>query len=138
MTTFRELAPDDRSLIEAAKEVLRRNYHPERHTVGAALRCASGPVYSGVNIEACGYGPCAEVVALGTAISRGERELLSIVAVSKKDDGFAVLPPCGNCRQLFVDYAPGILFILEHRGSLGKTEVRNLLVEPYAHFDESG
>ena len=63
----------DQKLIEAAKEVIQKNYHPNRHCVGAAVLCASGKIYTGINIEACGYGPCAEPIAIGTAFTSGER-----------------------------------------------------------------
>ena len=71
----------DQKLIDAAIDVIRRNYSSPRHTVGSAVLCSSGKIYTGVNIECCGYGPCAEPIALGTAISNGEREIMSIVAV---------------------------------------------------------
>ena len=59
--------------------------------MGAAVRCASGRVYTDVNLEACGYGPCAEPFAIGIAISCGEREIPSIVSVvgTAKTDRFA-------------------------------------------------
>lgn len=46
----------DQNLIDAATEVLHRNFHPTRHQVGAAVLCESGNVYKGINVEACGYG----------------------------------------------------------------------------------
>lgn len=66
---FFPLQEADHQLIETACEVLRRNYLPARHTVAAAVRCPSGSLYTGVNVEACGYGPCAEPVALGAAFT---------------------------------------------------------------------
>ena len=74
--------------------------------MGAAVRCPSGSVYVGVNVEACGYGPCAEPIAVGAAFSSGERALTAIVAVVRRGDDYPVLSPCGNCRQLVVDYSP--------------------------------
>jgi len=73
-------------LISAATDVLQKNYHPVKHTVGAAVRCGSGRVYTGVNPEACGYGCCAEPIAIGTALTNGEQEIMSIVAVCKRED----------------------------------------------------
>jgi len=125
------LDSEDLRLIEAAREALRRNYHPVRHTVGAAVRCASGRIYTGINVEACGYGPCAETIAIGAAFTNGERGILSIVAVCRRDDEYPVLSPCGNCRQLLVDYAPDAMVILEADNEVFKTEARNLL--PYAY-----
>jgi cytidine deaminase len=66
-----EIDKQDEQLVEAATAVLRKNYTDERHTVGAAVRCGSLQIYAGVNIESCGYGPCAEPIALGAAICAG-------------------------------------------------------------------
>ncbi|MEM3045527.1 MAG: hypothetical protein QW057_00400 [Candidatus Bathyarchaeia archaeon] len=80
-------------LIEAARKVLRRNYHPARHKVGAAMRRGSGRVYKGINVEAYGYGPCVEPAALGTAFINGKPEIISVVAVCKRGDEYPFLPP---------------------------------------------
>lgn len=52
------------------------------------------------------HGPCAEPVAIGAAFTAGDRELDSIVAVSNGNPAYPVISPCGNCRQLLLDYAP--------------------------------
>jgi cytidine deaminase len=126
----------DRELIQAAADVIRRNYDADRHQVGAAVRCASGQVYVGVNVESCGYGPCAEPVAIGAAISAGEREIVAIVAVYGGDERYPVLSPCGNCRQMLVDYAPDAMVILEQDGTPVKTRASSLLPAAYRNFEE--
>ena len=131
------LNAQDHELIEAATQVLRRNYHPVRHTVGAAVRCGSGRIYTGINVEACGYGPCAEPIAIGAALSNGEKEIVSVVAVCKRDDDYHVLSPCGNCRQLLIDYAPDATVIFVNGGKVVKTCARDLLPGAYlSRFDE--
>jgi cytidine deaminase len=127
----------DHELIQAATETIRKNYLPGRHVVGAALRCASGNVYTGVNVRWCAHGWCAEPVAVGTAVTQGEREFVAIVAVAGWDETYPVIPPCGNCRQLLIDYAPEAMVILEHDGKLVKISVRNLLPDPFYLFEES-
>jgi cytidine deaminase len=124
---FNSLDTEDKRLIEAATDVLQKNYHPEKHTVGAAVRCGSGRVYTGVNLEACGYGPCAEPIAIGSALTNGEREIMSIVAVCRRGDEYCVLSPCGNCRQLLVDYAPDAMVVFDHGGEIQKARARDLL-----------
>lgn len=121
----------DQKLIEAAKEVIQKNYHPNRHSVGAAVLCSSGKIYTGINIEACGYGPCAEPIAIGAAFTGGEREILAIVAVCKDGDEYEVISPCGNCRQLLMDYAPEAMIIFRHDAKVLKTQARNLLPGAY-------
>ena len=128
---FEPVGEDDRRLVKAAEDVLERSFRPERHTVGAAVLAGSGRIYTGVNVEACGYGPCAEPIAVGAAFSNGERDLKTIVAVSRSDTGYGVLSPCGNCRQLLLDYAPDARVILEVGGELVAAPVRDLLPEAY-------
>jgi cytidine deaminase len=125
------LEPADLELVEAARDALRRNEHPDRHGVGAAVRCGSGRVYAGINVEACPSGPCAEPVAIGTALTAGERRFVAIVAVAHRGDDFPVIPPCGSCRQLLVDYAPECMVILDSRGELVKVRAIDLLPMPY-------
>ena len=117
----------DEALVAAARDVLSRNYRPERHTVGAAVRAGSGAIYTGVNVEACGYGPCAEPIAIGAAFSNGEREIRAVVAVCRRGNADPVLPPCGNCRQLIFDYSPDATVIIDVEGELGKVCIRDLL-----------
>ncbi|WP_242961003.1 hypothetical protein [Clostridium peptidivorans] len=73
---------NDLKLIEEAKKVINKNFDEvdENHTVGAALRCKNGNIYVGVNVYAV-HGSCAEYIAMGTAITAGEREFDTIVAV---------------------------------------------------------
>jgi cytidine deaminase len=126
----------DLKLVEAARDVLRRSYAAPRHTVGAAVLAASGRVYVGVNVEACGYGPCAEPIAVGAAIAAGEKEVVRIVAVRRSGDEYPVLSPCGNCRQLLFDYWPDSTVILRFDGRVVKARVRALLPGAYeSHFD---
>jgi len=40
----------DNELIEAAKNIIRDNYHEKRHHVGAAIRAKSGRIYAGVHL----------------------------------------------------------------------------------------
>ena len=101
------MTPDD-ALIAAARAVLNpRRLSPtvEVAGVGAALRTASGQVFTGVCIDAAsGIGFCAEHGAVAAMITAGESRIDSIVAVDW--DG-AILPPCGRCRELVVQVDPG-------------------------------
>lgn len=126
------LNESDWALVEAAREVLRRTYRPPHHTVAAAVRCGSGKIFTGVNVDAAaGYGPCAEPVAIGSAFANGETQVLAIVAVCKRSDELPVLSPCGNCRQLLFDYAPDATVIYCENGTCVKTAARNLLPGAY-------
>ena len=121
----------DQQLIERAREVIRRHYDKEKkhHTVGAALRCASGHVYVGVNVHSL-HGACAELVAIGAAITAGEREF-ECVACVRGADGEEILPPCGNCRQLLHDYARDCLVVVPTMDGWTKVRVADLLPFSY-------
>ena len=127
-----ELNDLDRELIAAAEETLQRCYHPERHTVAASARSRTGKIYSGINIEACAYGPCAEPIALGTAFTAGDRNIETIVAIHRVGDEFQVLSPCGNCRQLLYDYLPDVWVIYIDNGRVDKAQVHDLLPGAYS------
>lgn len=67
---------------------------------------------------------------MGIAISAGEREFDTIVAVHEKHLN-CVIPPCGNCRQMLFEYAPDIKVIVnDENGNLIKVTAENLL--PFA------
>jgi cytidine deaminase len=44
------------------------------------------------------------------------------------------MPPCGNCRQLLLDYAPDAMVILNYKNKLVKVKVTDLLPSPYHNF----
>src|SRR5258708_20636084 len=94
------LGQEDEKLMRAAAAVIERNYRKDRHTVGAAVLASSGKIYSGVNIDTCGYGPCAEPIALGAAISSGERALFGIVALEGLNPAPPPKPPFRNFPPL--------------------------------------
>ena len=109
---FFEITKDDEALIELALKTLEKNFDDGvyNHTVGAAVRCKNGRVYSGVNCDGI-HGSCAEYIVMGIAISAGEREFDTIVAVHEKAPN-GLFAPCGNCRKMLIDYAPDIKVIL--------------------------
>lgn len=98
-------------LKAAAVAMLDRSYCPYSHfPVGAALECADGTVFTGCNIENAAFGPtiCAERTAVFKAVSEGHRDFVRIVVAGRSDD-FCV--PCGACRQVLREFAPGIEII---------------------------
>lgn len=97
----------DAELLAAAWAAYRNAYVPySGFPVGAALRGADGRVYAGANVENASYGlgRCAEQSAIQAMASAGVRAFDAIVVVSGSD-----LPasPCGACRQILHEFAPG-------------------------------
>ncbi len=128
---FYKITPQDEELIQTALDTLAHHFDDGvyHHTVGAAVRCADGRVYSGVNCDGI-HGSCAEYIAMGIAISDGAREFDTIVAVNEKAPN-GLFSPCGNCRQMLVEYCPDIKVILnDDQGNRVKVCVRDLL--PFA------
>ena len=102
----------DGELFALAEEARAKSYAPYSNiTVGAALLCGSGKVYTGANIENAAFSPsvCAERVAIFSAIHSGERELVAIAvaggAVGERSrERFS---PCGVCRQVMTEFCKG-------------------------------
>lgn len=115
----------DQALIEAARNAVSQRGDGVRHTVGAALLTSGQRITTGINIFAQGGGACAELVVLGTALSQGEQDFETIVAVGDQSRG--VIGPCGVCRQLLLDYAPSIDVILSTTGGLGRVPIKELM-----------
>lgn len=107
----RELTDDDLELLDLATRTIDANTDAPTpggdgiHTVGAAVRAGDGRLFAGVNLSHFTGGPCAELVALGTARAGGAREIVAIVAVG--EGGRGILAPCGRDRQILADYHPG-------------------------------
>lgn len=72
--------------------------------VGAALRAASGRIFSGCNVENAAYplSQCAEASALGALVAAGERRIVEILVVG---EGPPPCLPCGGCRQRLAEFA---------------------------------
>ena len=95
------------------------------HTVGAAVRDSEGRIHIGVNLYHFTGGPCAELVALGTARASGAHELTTIVAVG--NDGRGVMAPCGRDRQVLADYHPAIRVLLPTPNGTRSVAIGDLL-----------
>lgn len=122
----------DNELIKIGLQVLERNFDDGiyNHTVGCAVLCKSGNIYKGVNCDGI-HGSCAEYITMGIAISNGEREFDTIVAVHEKSPN-GVISPCGNCRQMLFEYSPDIKVIVnDDNGNLTKVRARDLLPFPW-------
>lgn len=110
-------------LCSAAIDAMKKSYSPySNYTVGAALLCKNGRVYTGCNIENAAYSPsvCAERTAFFKAVSEGERDFTAIAVAGGNggeiQDG---APPCGVCRQVMAEFCGGDFEILVATGETG-------------------
>ena len=99
-------------LVKAAIEARERSYSPySGFSVGAALLCSDGAVYTGANIENSSYTPtvCAERVAFFSAIHEGHRDFEAIAIVGGKSGQniSEICAPCGVCRQVMSEFCKG-------------------------------
>jgi len=98
--------PDDpEELLAAADAVMRRAHAPySSFPVGAALRCASGAIHAGANVENASYSQtqCAEASAIGVMVAAGETRITAIAIVAGRLER---CPPCGGCRQRLSEFA---------------------------------
>jgi cytidine deaminase len=93
------------SLLAAASKVRENAYAPySRFKVGAALRAASGAIYSGCNVENVAYpeGTCAEAGAIAAMVAAGETVISEVLVIADSPDP---VPPCGGCRQKIAEFA---------------------------------
>lgn len=102
-----------KELFDQACQARTRSHSPySGHKVGAAIRTASGKVYSGCNVENSSYGGtvCAERVAIGKAVS--EEGKITIQELLVVTDATPPWPPCGLCRQVIAEFASPDLEII--------------------------
>lgn len=81
--------------------------------VGAALLDGEGRIHVGANVENASYGLtiCAERAAVFRAIAEGSRSFLAI-AIAGPDEAVPCFP-CGACRQVLHEFAPGMLILVD-------------------------
>lgn len=118
-----EVSTDDKILLKKAREVITANYVYGYHTVGSAVRCKSGKIYVGINTEV-NQGCCAEVIAIGSALTKGEKALDCIAVI---DIDGRILNPCGKCRQFIFDCSSDCDVIVEDNNQIYRMNITKLL-----------
>lgn len=102
----------DEMLVELARKMRERAYVPYSHfPVGAALLGTDGRVFTGCNVENAAYGSslCAERTALVKAVSEGQRAFTALAIAGSGQD---YCWPCGACRQMLYEFAPGLRLLV--------------------------
>jgi cytidine deaminase len=119
-------------LDAAARAAMGQAYAPySRFRVGAAIRGRDGRVVIGCNVENAAYpaGICAERAAVASAVAQGVRDLEEMVVVTEAEDP---TPPCGMCRQVLSEMAPGLrVTSLTTRGERATWQISELLPHPF-------
>ena len=116
----------DEMLLSLARTAMERSYSPYSHyPVGAALLCEDGRVFEGCNIENASFGltNCAERTAVFKAVSEGETAFTAIAIAGKGSAPW----PCGACRQVLNEFAPGIRVLVTWDGGTDEAPLSALL-----------
>jgi len=95
----------DRELMSMAKKASFNAYVPySRFSVGAALECEDGTVFTGCNVENAALGStiCAERTACCKAVSEGHQKFKRIAIYADSENWCT---PCGSCRQFLSEFA---------------------------------
>jgi cytidine deaminase len=98
--------------------------------VGAALMTAEGEIFTGCNIEnpSLMLSFCAERAALIKALTEGRRSFRAMAVVSSAG-GYCY--PCGACRQMLKEFAPGLALFLKSDGGIRRHSIDELLPHPF-------
>lgn len=138
MTGGQPLTTSDQALIDQAKYLIKQRYIENRHHIASAVRGVSGRVYTGLHLDTYvgRASVCAEAVALGQAMAAGETAIEAIVSVRhprprEQHQDCKVVSPCGICREMLTDFAPGAAVILARDGVLERVPVEDLLPAKY-------
>lgn len=120
------------ALRAAAFAAMDNAYAPySKFRVGAALLTADGQIIAGCNVENSAYpaGSCAERVAVGAAVARGQQSFTHVVVATAAE---TPTPPCGICRQVLQEFAPGCRVISVTRGGAeAQWDLAELLPSPF-------
>jgi len=133
-----ELSEENQLLVTAATALIKDRYLENRHHIAAAVRGGSGRVYTGLHLDTYvgRASVCAEAVALGQALSMGEKTIAAIVSIRHPRPREAhkdcrIVSPCGICREMLADFAPGATVILRNSEGVRLAPVESLLPEKY-------
>ena len=105
-----ELSPEEQKLVRISREMTEKAYAPySEFYVGAAVLLENGEIIRGSNQENGAYpsGLCAERVAVFAASAMFPGVTMKTIAVSAKSPRLSLdapVSPCGDCRQVMLEY----------------------------------
>jgi cytidine deaminase len=115
-----------------AERAREQAYAPySKFAVGAALLTRGGKIVHGCNVENASFGLsiCAERNAVWKAVSQGERDFVAVAVTAGRAGGAS---PCGACRQVLHEFAPGLaVYWRNERGRIVKDTVAGLLPKAF-------
>lgn len=136
VTAF-SLKPEDVELIKKASSLIKKRGKYTHHHLACALRTNEGKIILGLHICARigRTSVCAEASAIATAIIEKPITIDRIVTTrhvfSKKAHNVVVVPPCGQCRELILQYGPKAKVIMQVGSQLVLTPIKELIPFPF-------
>jgi deoxyribose-phosphate aldolase len=120
---------EQNDLLAAARLVREKAHAPySLFRVGAAIRGASGRIYSGANVENAAFpqGQCAEASAIGAMIAHGEKHIAEILVLANSAE---ICAPCGGCRQRLREFGfdETIVYLANPAGIQQQIKLKDLL-----------
>jgi len=133
-----ELTSTDKQLVKDATQLL-RDKKSEISSVSAGLFTNKGQKYFGLDVELenSTVGICAEYSAIGAMVSKGERNIETVVAIYYKGKNrYCVLPPCGKCREFLKAFGNPYVIVQVGREARKpmKVKLSELLPLDWANF----
>jgi cytidine deaminase len=150
--SYDELHPEEKKLIDCAKDACFRAYAPySQFQVGAAVLLANEEIVTGNNQENVAFpsGLCAERTVLFYANSKYPEHAVKSLAIAAYTQGDFIdrpISPCGACRQVILEtemryrnsiriflYGKAEIYIIEGINDLlplafGTTENNNIII----------
>ncbi|MFN8343452.1 MAG: hypothetical protein U0X91_00515 [Spirosomataceae bacterium] len=127
-----DLFQGDVHLVEMATEHIERNFKPNQHHAASIIKTQTGLIYKALHLDIRGFDICGEAVALSAMMADDKcSEIDTVVTVLKQGMITKVINPCGNCRQMILQYSPNAFVIVENSGELSRIPIKDLLPYPY-------
>ncbi|MBV2359044.1 hypothetical protein KUH32_04590 [Thalassococcus sp. CAU 1522] len=133
MTAPQRLDPAHQEAVAAARAFIADRQRGDWHTVASVVLTASGARFVALNLDSTlpRASVCAEPVALGMALSANPDDaVVFCAAVNRRGE---VIPPCGPCRELMLDYAPHALVAVPADPDFAVMPLRGLMPAAYKH-----
>lgn len=134
----------EKELVRLAIEASKSSYSPySNFTVGAAILCDDGTIYTGSNIENASYGAaiCAERTAAVQAVHENHKRFLAVAVFgahrSAQETGLQYAFPCGICRQFLNEFADKdmVVLIAKSEDDYIKRPFKDILPESFGPED---
>lgn len=108
--SYKDLSLINKKLLKEAFRVMKKSYNPySNFFVGASVLNDANKIFSGSNVENSSFGStiCAEASALMNARSSSLSKIKTIAIIAKNGDSDILEPisPCGNCRQIILEFS---------------------------------